>query len=91
MSFIGCLSKSLYLIWKQNSDGFFTALDKNGLLSTWSTVTGKLLWVENQNTGIGEITKDASFKNMRGYDVYKSDVQDTTYMTDYYQFDNAID
>ena len=34
---------------------------------------------------------DCSFKNMKGYDVYKSDAQDQTYMTDYYTFDNAID
>lgn len=81
----------MYLIWKQNADGFFTALDKNGLLSTWSTVTGKLLWVENQNLGSDESTKHASFKNLKGYEVYKSDAKDTTYMTDYYSFDNAID
>ena len=82
----------MYLIWKQNADGFFTALDKNGLLSTWSTVTGKLLWVENQNTmRSDDSTKDASFKNLKGYEVYKSDAKDTTYMTDYYSFDNAID
>lgn len=80
----------MYLIWKQNCDGFFTALDKNGLLSTWSTVTGKLLWIENQNKAKG-VSMDCSFKNMKGYDVYKSDAQDQTYMTDYYTFDNAID
>jgi hypothetical protein len=47
MSLIGALSKNMYLIWRRSVDGFFTALDKNGIISTWSTVTGKLLWVEN--------------------------------------------
>ena len=47
MNFVGMESKSDYLIWKDSSDGFFTALHKNGDLTTWSTCTGQLLWIES--------------------------------------------
>ena len=37
--------KSEYLIWREKN-GFFTALDGQGDLLTWSLVTGKLLYRE---------------------------------------------
>ena len=55
MSFMGMRSKNQYLIWKESTDGFFTALEKSGDLKTWSTFTGKLLWIENLN---GDDSKD---------------------------------
>ena len=69
MGFTGMHSKNNYLIWKQSSDGFFTALDKNGNLNTWSCVTGDLLWSEPQ-------TDDMDFgqANIAGYEVYRSDL-----------------
>ena len=91
MSFVGSRSKNQYLIWKHSSNGFFTALDKSGQLNTWSTVTGKLLWVENQNEKpeFGQ-PKECSYNNMKGYEVYRSDVDDKTYMTNYYNFDKPL-
>jgi len=88
MSFVGSRSKNQYLIWKHSANGFFTALDKSGQLNTWSTVTGRLLWVENQNEKpeFGQ-PKECSYANMKGYEVYRSDVDDQTYMNDYYNFD----
>jgi len=42
---IGMDQKSHYLIWRLQN-GFFTALDKIGLLHTWSVLSGKLLYTE---------------------------------------------
>lgn len=82
MSFVGMGSKNQYLIWKDSLDGFFTALRNNGELITWSSVTGKLLWEEQQE---GEFAKE----NLRGYKVYRSDAEDTTYLGNYYNYNDA--
>ena len=42
IKFFGMGNKSDYLIWRQE-DGCFTALDKSLRITTWSTVTGKIL------------------------------------------------
>ena len=44
---IGMGMKQDYLIWREKN-GFFTALDRNNHLYTWSMITGKLLYKENQ-------------------------------------------
>ena len=43
---VGMSQKHEYLIWRQKN-GFFTALDNQGELSTWSLLSGKLLYQEN--------------------------------------------
>lgn len=40
ISFVGMGSKSKYLIWKNSLDGFFTAVNNQGEIRTWSTYTG---------------------------------------------------
>lgn len=82
MSFVGMGSKNQYLITKYSTDGFFTALHKNGTLYTWSCVTGHLLWKEDQR---GNFTK----AKLKGYRIYRSDKDDKTYLCDYYNYDNA--
>ena len=42
IKFFGMGNKSDYVIWRQQ-DGCFTALDKSLRITTWSTVTGKIL------------------------------------------------
>ena len=42
LSFIGMGSKQGYLVWLE-CEGEFTALDRAGVLHTWSTVTGMKL------------------------------------------------
>ena len=40
ISFVGMGSKSKYLIWKNSLDGFFTAVNNEGEMRTWSSYTG---------------------------------------------------
>ena len=82
MSFVGMGSKNEYLIWKDSIDGFFTALRKNGELITWSSVTGKLLWEEPQ---IGEFSRE----NLKEYTIYRSDKDDSTYLGNYYNYNDT--
>ena len=56
-------------------NGFLSALDRHGNLLTWSNLTGKLLYSEKF-----ENLKD----KLKGYDVYSADVDDITYMRDFY-------
>ena len=43
INFGGMKNKHDYLIWREKN-GFFTALDRNGWLNTWSLLTGNLLY-----------------------------------------------
>ena len=72
---VGMELKSEYLIWREKN-GFFTALDKRGVLNTWSMLDGKMLYTEPVN---GE----GSEKSMRNYVVYRSDKEDLTYTRNY--------
>lgn len=91
MSFVAMRSRNEYLISKTSADGFFTALNKSGDLTTWSTFTGKLLWNENQNSqGVSE-ANPCCWENMLGYEVYRSDAKDTTYLSNFYCYDNPLD
>lgn len=40
---MGMKAKKLYLIWREKN-GFFSALDIYGQLTTWSMVTGDVLY-----------------------------------------------
>ena len=86
MSFNGMQSKSNYLIWKESSDGFFTALSKSGAIYTWSRVTGELLYKERQT-----LEDDCHVSNIDHYEIYRSDVADQTYTQNNYCFNDATD
>ena len=40
---IGMENKHEYMIWREKK-GFFTALNRRGVLKTWSTLSGKLMY-----------------------------------------------
>ena len=44
ISMIGMGQKLEYLIWRKSIDGFFTGLEPDGDLITWSYTNGKLLY-----------------------------------------------
>ena len=44
---VGMGHKSEYLIWRERN-GFFTALDRKNNLLTWSLITGRMLYREEQ-------------------------------------------
>ena len=83
VNFIGMGNKHDYLIWREKR-GFFTALDRKGELSTWSNLTGKLLYSIKQT----EHT-DASQEALEDYDVYRADEGDITYTRNFYQLENS--
>ena len=56
VNFIGMGIKQDQLIWREKR-GFFTSLNRNGYLSTWSTLSGKLLYTLRPG-------KDASFQEL---------------------------
>jgi len=64
-------------MWRQKN-GFFTALDRQGELLTWSLLNGKLLYAEDQKETDGSKTKN------KGYEVYRGDEDDNTYCRDYF-------
>ena len=76
---IGMGHKTEYMIWRQKN-GFFTALDRHSNLLTWSMITGKMLYRERQSG-------QASSPLMKKYAVYMADVNDITYMSNFYQMD----
>jgi len=86
MNVLNCVGMGLkheYLIWRQN-DGFFTALDRKSNLHTWSTISGKMLYSEKQ---LGSASHDM----IDNYEVYRSDIFDTTYTQDFYNLkDHSI-
>ena len=73
---VGMDHKNEYMIWRERN-GFFTALDKRSNLLTWSLVSGKMLYVEQQ-------TRSASESHMENYEVYLADEDDITYTRDFY-------
>ena len=44
LSMVGMEIKHEYLIWRKSRNGFFTALDRDGDMHTWSCSNGKLLY-----------------------------------------------
>lgn len=86
LNLIECVGMGLkkdYLVWREQN-GFFSALDRRSNLLTWSLVTGKMLYSENQ-------AKDASSRNMEKYEVYRADVDDLTYTQNFYNLaDSSI-
>ena len=72
-------NKHDYVVWRENK-GFFTALDRNGQLATWSLLTGDMLYTLWQSP-----EQDGSEKNLSEYQVYRSTDDDITYTRDAYK------
>ena len=64
-------------MWREKN-GFFTALNREGELLTWSLVTGKLIYK----------LQGCSKEDMSGYSVYRADPDDHTYVRNYYNFED---
>ena len=78
---VGMSSKHQYMIWREKA-GFFTALDCHNKLLTWSLLTGKLLYSEDQSEN-----KDANSEVMEKYEVYRSDETDINYTQNFYDME----
>ena len=59
---VGMDHKNEYMIWRERN-GFFTALDRRSNLLTWSLISGKMLYIEQQ-------TRSGSESHMENYEVY---------------------
>jgi hypothetical protein len=68
INLMGVSHKSEYLIWRE-SHGFFTAMNRNGQIQTWSLATGNKLY--NFSSSFG--------KTLKNYDVYCADEDDDSY------------
>ena len=71
-------NKHEYMIWREKN-GFFTALNRRGVLKTWSILSGKLLYQIIQPDD-SACSPDA----LAGYEVFKGDPQDITYTRNFY-------
>ena len=78
---IGMENKHEHLIWREKK-GFFTALDRRGILKTWSTLSGKLLYEMVQK-------KDASMKEMENYEVFRGNARDIAYTRNFYNLEDC--
>ena len=72
---VGMGNKHEYVIWREKN-GFFTALDRNANLVTWSLISGKMLYSEKPD----EMTKEM----IQEYEVFRSDPDDITYTRNFY-------
>ena len=81
ISMIGMGQKLEYLIWRKSIDGFFTGLEPDGDLITWSYTNGKMIY-KNKNRSPAAA---ASPKCLEGYAVYRTDESDNTYCRDLYE------
>ena len=75
---VGMNQKHQYIIWREKN-GFFTALDRHNRLHTWSLLTGKLLYSEDQSKN-----KDANRAALKQYEIYRSDETDINYTQNFY-------
>ena len=76
INFFGMRPKSNYMCWHhRKNDGTFAAVDKTGLLQTWSTTTGKLL--EKQVFGI--TLQKSNIFNFDGYSIFSGSHNDFVY------------
>lgn len=76
IKFFGMGDKRDYLIWKQQK-GTFTALDKKLNLTSWSTVTGKMIHTKSSKSSI-EVKDENSLEQIKGLSVsepFKQSIQ----------------
>lgn len=84
INFIGMANKKEYVIWREKR-GFFTALDRNGNLTTWSVPTGNILYSDNISAQLNnqedlDKTIRGSFKSwLKNYEVYRASERDIAY------------
>ena len=69
INFIGMGHKKDYLIWREEG-GYFTALNKQGIIYTWSVATGKLLSQQVDGEKLFE---------WDDFEVYRADDNDSNY------------
>lgn len=87
--FMGMKPKKEYLAWRAKN-GFFTALDKKGVLFTWSKVTGDILYSENLtlilDTDSSELIelKAEITRICRDFEVFKGDEDDVSWCSGYH-------
>ena len=74
-------SKKDYLIWREK-DGFFSAMDQEKKIETWSLATGAKLY-SIETSKINNNMPD--FKN---FEIYKGNSQDQSYERDYFNFND---
>ena len=68
--------KHEHLIWREKN-GFFPALDRRGVLKTYSTLSGKLLYEIVQKN-------DASYSSLQNYQVFRGNASDINYTRNFY-------
>jgi hypothetical protein len=73
INFIGMKPRSEYLTYREIQDRVI-ALDKEGILTTWSIQTGKILEQHNLSKTV----------DLSDYEVYQSDETDCTYFAGWY-------
>ena len=79
-NFLGMGIKQDYLIWRE-SNGFFTAMNRSGILQTWSVCTGKLLYY---------VTYE-DYRNLNNYIVYAANEKDKSNLMNFTQLaDHSI-
>lgn len=65
-------SKNKYLIWREKND-FFTALNKDGSITTWSTATGDLLYKQEAQQFKNPLGNPIDVKD---YEIYRANIKD---------------
>ena len=75
---IGMEQKNCYLTWREKN-GFFSALNLQGVVTTWSLINGQFLYTEDFSDELQKI---------KHYEVYTSDTNDITYTRNFYSFDD---
>ena len=75
----GVSHKNDYLIWREKG-GFFTAMDRRGLVQTWSLATGHLLY--NLTDTIYSKLDQHQLAKFEEYDVYYAAKEDESYHRD---------
>jgi len=79
INFMGISSRSEYLIWREHR-GFFSALNRNGQIQTWSIATGNKLYnLKTENY-------EKVFKN---FEIYSADGSDKSYHGNHYNFGSS--
>lgn len=78
VKFMGMRKKHHYLIWR-DKNGFFSALDANGQFSTWSMVTGDVIFQQNMT----DVTK-----KVKNYEIFRDNENDETWVAGYQNHEN---
>ena len=75
----GVSQKSDYLIWREKG-GFFTAMNKEGVVQTWSLATGNKLY---------NVTLPSFSHIFRDFNIYCANSDDKSYHSSYFNFKHS--